>query len=926
MNYRLIAILTLTILMLIMFAHKEVSCDAGVTSTSAGNKFVVGFLRNSINEAPAVTPIDFNRTISTSSIVATIPLSFEVRSLNETNKGILVEADGNINVYGLSNNLYSQDAFLALPCTVMPVDEYEYYVISYDPFVDIMNSVPYPSVVLLVACEDGTVVTFRNSSTIILLNSTQTYQIHSDQNDLTGTRITSSKPLSVFSGSDCALVPSSSSGCDALIEQVPPTVTWGLKFLLGALGPQYISASGDIIRVLSSRAANVSVSGCTTSLSEFQLQSGGSFREFQIEQNSFCSIESTSPVLVAQYAGTVASGQTVSGGPFMMIIPPIEQFRNNYLVETFRRSGSNFVTIYVAPEFFQTADILLNENVVTGWTDVTCSSGEVCGHISRTSVSFGPHSIRHQNRSAVIGVSVFGFTGSTYGYPGGMRLSPIQCNCGQNSICLNNIGQFNCRCLNGFALMSGTDEFVCNAITCPPLTAPTNGFVTYNTTINGDGTYALDVVATYSCDTGFYLVSNTSLTKTCTGNGSSTTGAFDGQAPICEAITCPPLYNLTDGSVSYSNVPGLMATYSCDTGFALVGNKTRTCTGDGSNSTGAFNGAAPTCEPITCPAVPSPSNGSTNFSGSSANQIGNYIFNVVATYICDTGFSLVGNSSRTCTGSDNSITGSFDGQTPICEAITCPPLYNLTDGSVSYSNVPGVIATYSCDTGFALVGNKTRTCTGDGSNSTGAFNGAASTCEPITCPAVPSPSNGSTNFSGSSANQIGNYIFNVVATYNCDTGFSLVGNSSRTCTGNDSSIMGFFDWSAPTCEAITCPPLTAPTNGFVTYNTTIDGNSTYAFDVVAIDENSTYAFDVVAIYSCGTGFSLVGSNTRTCTGNGSSTIGAYDGEPPTCVAVSISLLLLFILIPVVIVALLALGGGYIAVARLRKRKNCCVSR
>ena len=68
------------------------------------------------------------------------------------------------------------------------------------------------------------------------------------------------------------------------------------------------------------------------------------------------------------------------------------------------------------------------------------------------------------------------------------------------------------------------------------MTAPTNGFVTYNTTINEDGTYALDVVATYSCDTGFYLVSNTSLTETCTGNGSSTTGAFDGQAPICEGI------------------------------------------------------------------------------------------------------------------------------------------------------------------------------------------------------------------------------------------------------------------------------------------------------------------------------------------------------------------------------------------------------
>ena len=41
---------------------------------------------------------------------------------------------------------------------------------------------------------------------------------------------------------------------------------------------------------------------CNTdiSVSEFQLQSRGSFREFEVE--SFCCIESTSPVLVAQYA------------------------------------------------------------------------------------------------------------------------------------------------------------------------------------------------------------------------------------------------------------------------------------------------------------------------------------------------------------------------------------------------------------------------------------------------------------------------------------------------------------------------------------------------------------------------------------------------------------------------------------------------
>ncbi len=57
--------------------------------------------------------------------------------------------------------------------------------------------------------------------------------------------------------------------------------------------------------------------------------------------------------------------------------------------------------MYVTSEFFQTAQILLDDSVVTGWRNVVCLSGEICGHISRTNVSTGAHSIRHQNNSAV---------------------------------------------------------------------------------------------------------------------------------------------------------------------------------------------------------------------------------------------------------------------------------------------------------------------------------------------------------------------------------------------------------------------------------------------------------------------------------------------------------------------------------------------
>ncbi len=64
--------------------------------------------------------------------------------------------------------------------------------------------------------------------------------------------------------------------------------------------------------------------------------------------------------------------------------------------------------------------------------------------------------------------------------------------------------------------------------------------------------------------------------------------------------------------------------------------------------------------------------------------------------------------------------------------------------------------------------------------------------------------------------------------------------------------------------------MTAPTNGFVTYSSSIS------------DENGNYAFNAIANHSCDTGFVLIGSNTRICSGDGSSTIGVFDGEAAIC--------------------------------------------
>ncbi len=68
----------------------------------------------------------------------------------------------------------------------------------------------------------------------------------------------------------------------------------------------------------------------------------------------------------------------------------------------------------------------------------------------------------------------------------------------------------------------------------------------------------------------------------------------------------------------------------------------------------------------------------------------------------------------------------------------------------------------------------------------------------ITCQALPEPASGTVFYDDNRDD--GSYAFNVVASYSCDIGFTLVGGTTRTCTGDGSSVIGAFDRLAPTCE------------------------------------------------------------------------------------------------------------------------------
>ena len=155
-------------------------------------------------------------------------------------KGIHVTAGRPVVVYGLNDDAFTTDAYTGLPTNVIGTS---YTVLAFGAGQNSEFSV--------VASQDNTTVTITpsvdgaalhsNRDTrpagvpyTVQLNQGQEYQLVASNRpeDLTGTKITSSAPVSVYGGNACAEIPSEGFfACDHVVEQNPPENTWGTSFL-----------------------------------------------------------------------------------------------------------------------------------------------------------------------------------------------------------------------------------------------------------------------------------------------------------------------------------------------------------------------------------------------------------------------------------------------------------------------------------------------------------------------------------------------------------------------------------------------------------------------------------------------------------------------------------------------------------------------
>ena len=404
---------------------------AHAQSSSVGKEFYFAFLPNygsggnlslfitgqqDTQGTVEIAGLNFSKPFTVkANVVTTVVLPQAAQSLTidaKSQRGVHVVAQDNITVYGLNQQQYTTDAFLALPVDALGS---EYMALSYT------NNIGLPSQVVIAAAFDNTQVTVTPLNQLnsrapgvpftVNLNRGDTYFLTS-ATDVTGSSVSANAPIAVVAGVECVNIPTGVGYCDHIVEMMTPIATWGKSFLAVPLATR---TNGDVFRILAAENnTKMNINGILIATLQ-----RGKFHETVLKSRT--QIEASEPVLIAQYSpGSGFDG--VTSDPFMMLIPPTEQFLNQYTFSTPATGFSkNFVNVVVPTGAINTLR-LDNAPVNAGLFSPIANSGFSGAQIP---ISLGSHNLSSSS-SVPFGIYVYGFADyDSYGYPGGMSFKAI---------------------------------------------------------------------------------------------------------------------------------------------------------------------------------------------------------------------------------------------------------------------------------------------------------------------------------------------------------------------------------------------------------------------------------------------------------------------------------------------------------------------
>ena len=385
--------------------------------------------------------IETGTVINTEYQVVNINTSFVVSGNDYSHrfKGIHVRStnDGLLSVLVINYRYYTVGEYLVYPSVKLPVQQYKYYAISID-----FEDSDLLSTVILVGNNDNTTITIVPTQVVTIPNNIHdplspnrvinpgvafTIQLHRMETfliatvpDLTGTSITSDKPLTVISGHECAYIPSNFGYCQQIIEQVPPTVTWGKTFLL----TPYFGKPERYYKIVGAESETTLSFTCNDGTIEtILLNSNGDHATRASFNNSYCSLVSNNPVLVSQLGPGTELGGT--GDPVISVIPPVEQHTKEIYFSFFDdlpNIQAHYISIATTSR--DTNILMDGKPLSVTWNSIPDKDNKVIGygaHVNMTAMIMNLatnntyHSITTSSSETKISLLVYGF-GSYSGY------------------------------------------------------------------------------------------------------------------------------------------------------------------------------------------------------------------------------------------------------------------------------------------------------------------------------------------------------------------------------------------------------------------------------------------------------------------------------------------------------------------------------
>jgi hypothetical protein len=309
----------------------------------------------------------------------------------------------------------SSDAALALPVNAMDT---EYVLMSYHGY----------SHFVVVASENASTLTITPTATLsngqlagapynVVLDRGEGYYEHIPASSgttetLTGTIISSDKPIGVTNGCATCYVPSSVLAGDNIFEVAQPVRMWGREVLAADLPNR---PGGSVYRILAARdGTSVTLdAGFLVDLDRGEFYDTGILAGDHV-------FRANKPIFVAQFMpGMDAPGATL-GDPAMVNLPPIQQFQSDYTFSTVggTQFSEHFLTVYANDLDLPTISLDATPIGAGPFTSILGSGFSV----ARLALSAGAHTTASTNPHFV---TVEGYAHyDSYLYPGGVILPP----------------------------------------------------------------------------------------------------------------------------------------------------------------------------------------------------------------------------------------------------------------------------------------------------------------------------------------------------------------------------------------------------------------------------------------------------------------------------------------------------------------------